>query len=286
MRRLLLIVLCLAPATLFARSRGMSVNYDNRDVTDCSQLRVTFDDTPAATAEEAVNVADLRSLAVRAARNGGINVTGSDSGRFEVKACKAAAVESALNDIRVSVNGNEVTADGPDGDRWIVVFLVRSPHGASLDLNASNGPIALRNVDGTISANAVNGPISIRESSGTLNLTTTNGPISLDGGSGTAKLVATNGPITVKLHGATWDGSLDARSENGPVSLRIPAAFRSGVVVESEGRGPVSCRAEACREARRTSDDEDTRRIELGSGPTAVHLSTSNGPVSVRESED
>jgi len=32
--------------------------------------------------------------------------------------------------------------------------------------------------------------------------------------------------------------------------------------------------------------EEDNRRIELGAGPTAVHLSTVNGPVSVRENED
>ena len=63
----------------------------------------------------------------------------------------------------------------------------------------------------------------------------------------------------------------------------MPSSFRSAVVVESEGRGPVSCRAEACRQARRTWDDEDNRRIEFGSGPAVVHLSTVNGPVSVRE---
>ena len=49
------------------------------------------------------------------------------------------------------------------------------------------------------------------------------------------------------------------------LTSRRAASFRSGVVVESEGRGPVSCRAEACRQARRTWDDEDNRRIELGS---------------------
>ena len=76
---------------------------------------------------------------------------------------------------------------------------------------------------------------------------------------------------------------IEAHTQNGPASLRIPSNFRSGVVVESDGHGPVSCRAAACKEARRTWDDEDNRKIELGSGPTVVRMSTVNGPVSVRE---
>jgi len=279
-------LLCLVPASLFASHyrNGMSVNIDDGQlVTDCSQLRVTYDDEPAARAEEIVNVGNPRSLVVRASVNGGIQVASGD--RYEVRACKAAAPGVSLSDIRVQYNGNELTSDGPDG-QWVVYFLVRVPRGATLDLSTHNGPIGLRSVDGTVTARAVNGPISLRDSSGTFDAATTNGPIAIDGGSGTAKLSASNGPISVKLRGATWEGSLDARTENGPVTLRIPSSFRSGVVVESNGHGPVSCRAQACRDAKRSWDDEDNRRIELGAGPTAVHLSTVNGPVSVRENED
>jgi DUF4097 and DUF4098 domain-containing protein YvlB len=123
----------------------------------------------------------------------------------------------------------------------------------------------LQNVNATVTANAVNGPIS------------------LDGGSGTTKLNATNGPITVKLPRQRVGRHLDAHTENGPLALKIPATIRSGVVVLSEGHAPVSCRAEVCRQARRTWDDEENPKIELGSGPVVVRLSTVNGPVSVRE---
>jgi hypothetical protein len=287
MRRMLIIVSFL-PATLFAShwGSGLSVSTDDRDITDCSQLRVTIDGEPVAHAQETVPLGNVRSLTVRAPRNGGIHVMGGDSGRYEVTACKAAAMDSSLNDIHVRVNGNELTADGPDDSRWVLYFLVRAPRGADLNLDAHNGPISIRNVNGTVAAHAVNGPISARDLDGTVNLETTNGPISLYGGSGTAKLNATNGPISVNLRGDSWNGSLDAHTQNGPMSLRIPSTFRSGVVVESDGHGPVSCRAEACRQAKRTWDDEDNRRIELGSGPTVVHLSTVNGPVSVREREE
>ena len=279
-------VLAFVPATLFASHyhNGISVNFQGDTVTDCGQLRVTYDDEPAAHAEEVVNIGSPRSLTIRAPQNGGIAVGTSD--RYEVRACKAAAPDVSLNDIRVHYDGAELTADGPEGGEWVVYFLVSAPRGASLDLSAHNGPISLRHVDGTVTAHAVNGPISLRDTSGTLNIETTNGPISIDGGSGNAKLNATNGPVSVRLRGATWDGSLDARTENGPVSLRIPPSFRSGVVVESDGRGPVSCHADVCQNAKRSFDDDENRRIEINSGPTAVHLSTVNGPVSVKSSEE
>jgi hypothetical protein len=41
-----------------------------------------------------------------------------------------------------------------------------------------------------------------------------------------------------------------------------------------------------CQNAKRNWDDDDNRRIEINAGPTAVHLSTVNGPVSVKSSEE
>jgi hypothetical protein len=52
------------------------------------------------------------------------------------------------------------------------------------------------------------------------------------------------------------------------------------VVVESDGNGPFSCHANVCSEGRKTWD-EDKKRVEFGSGPTLVHVSSVNGPISV-----
>ena len=271
----------LAPAAL-ASGRNISVSTDEGPVTSCDQVRVRFDHARAYRAEESLPVRGVRSLKVTAAENGGIYVTGGSD--YAVTACKAAEIESTLSDIRTSVRGNEVTANGPDGN-WVVYFIVTVPRGATLDLDSNNGPISLRDVSATVTARATNGPIGVRDSSGTLNLTTENGPISLKGGSGTVKLNASNGPISVKLDDTSWNGSLDARTENGPLSVKMPRGFVSGVVIESDGHGPLSCHADACRDMRRNfSDDEDQpRRIEFGSGPTVVHMSTVNGPVSIKE---
>jgi DUF4097 and DUF4098 domain-containing protein YvlB len=128
----------------------------------------------------------------------------------------------------------------------------------------------------------------VKESSGTINARTTNGPVSVSGGSGQVKLDATNGPISVKLSGTSWDGNLDASTQNGPLSLKLPRGFRTGVLVQALGGGPITCRAAGCpdlRASRYDRHEDRPRRIELGSGPQNVRVSTVNGPVSVKESE-
>jgi hypothetical protein len=278
-------------------NHGLSVSIDDwEDVRDCSALHVTYNDRSVPVVEENVPVSGMRSLKVRSDRNGSIRVVGTTASTFGVKACKASALGNA-NDIRVNVSGNEVSADRVDNDsRSIVYFLVSAPRNATLDLDATNGPISIDGVDGSVTAHALNGPISLKESSGTLDIHTQNGPISFAGNSGNVKLRATNGPISVKLAGSSWTtGNLDASTENGPLSLKVPAGYGSGVHVETDGNSPVSCRGAACRSARKAYDesgegDEDygprwPRRIDLGSGARMVTLTTHNGPVSVKEGD-
>jgi hypothetical protein len=292
MRRSLLLFLAflLVTATALAhgshssrRSRSVSIDDDDR-IADCSAMRVEFDGNRVPVVTEEVAVGNLRSLRVRSDRNGGVRVFGSTASRFSVKACKAVSLNGDAAQIRVALNGDEVSVDGPDNDDWVVYFIVETPRNATLDVSSTNGPIGIVDFNGTLTARAKNGPLSVKDSSGTIDASTVNGPISIDGGSGKVKLTATNGPLSVKLDGSSWDGDLDASTQNGPLSLRLPRGYRSGVVVESLGHGPVSCRAERCTETRVRDDDDDRlRRIELGSGPTTVRLSTVNGPVSVKD---
>jgi hypothetical protein len=297
MRRVLLPALLLAGATTVMAGthnhRGnRTVSFDDFDngATDCSAMRVQFDGERAPVVSENVPLGNIRSLRVRSGQNGGIRVVGTRTGGYTVTACKAAALSSDASQVRINVNGDEVTASGPDSDNWVVYFIVQTPRNATLDVTSSNGPIGVYEFDGTLTARAQNGPLGIKDSTGTIDASTVNGPISIDGGSGNVKLSATNGPLAVKLDGTSWlGGSLDASTQNGPLSLKLPRSYRSGVVVESLGHGPVSCRAEGCAAARmRETDDEDNdrpRRIELGSGSSNVHLSTVNGPISVKDME-
>lgn len=291
MRRsfLLALTLTVVAATSFAHERhgNLSVNFLNAGKgADCSDLSVRFDGERVPVVSEEVPFRG-NHLRVRSENNGGIRVVGWSGNTYSVSVCKAVAPGVDAAAVRTFISGNELIATGPDTGRWVAYFLIRAPRGASLDLSTSNGPISINDVNGTVRAEAVNGPVSVRDSSGSMTASTTNGPVSVSGGSGDIKLDATNGPVSVKLSGATWDGTLEASTRNGPVSLTLPRGFRSGVLVEALGHGPVTCRAEGCADQRFQHVDhhQRPRRIELGSGPQVVRLSTVNGPVSIREKE-
>jgi len=291
MRRPLMILMALLiSAPLFARNHNVSFDDDNGNATDCSALSVRFDGHRIPVTTEQVRIGNPRALRVTTGSNGGIRVVGGSS--YSVLACKAVDASLDASSIQVNYDGAEVSASGPDSEDWIVYFIVQTPPNATLDLQANNGPMSVRDFNGTLTAHTQNGPLSIKNSTGSIDASAQNGPVSIAGGGGNVKLSATNGPVSVKLDGTSWDGgTLDASTKNGPVSLKIPRGFRSGVLVESLGGGPVSCRAEDCSATRNrviTSDDDDNdrpRRIELGSGAQVIHLSSVNGPVSIKDRE-
>jgi hypothetical protein len=284
-RTLLALGLTLLAAGAEARGHGFNISVDVPDISDCSDFRITSDGERLPVVSEEVPVSG-GTVRISSAQHGGIYVRGG-ANRTTVTACKA-SMSAGARDVRVTQSNGTISADGPDsGDRWAVFFLVRTARGASLDLETINGPITLRDLEARVTAKATNGPIALRDSSGTIDIQTTNGPISITGGSGDVKARAQNGPLAVNLSTGSWIGSLDGSTENGPLSLKLADNYRSGIVVESRGHSPVVCKVDGCPEAKgRYQYDEEERfrprRFELGSGPANVHLSTSNGPVSVK----
>jgi DUF4097 and DUF4098 domain-containing protein YvlB len=234
-----------------------------------------------------VSKGEASVLRVHEVENGGVQVQGWDKDVYSVTACKAAVGGDAarlLSQIKLAVQGGEVSVGGPQGDRgdWTVYLLIRTPRSADIEVTTHNGPVSFYAVDGKITARATNGPISVKDCSGEANISAENGPISFSGNSGKLRLHTQNGPITVSL-GSNWDGSeLVADAVNGPLTLRVPSGFRSSFLVESNGHSPVSCHASICSDARKTWDD-DHRRIEYGSGSPVIRLSTENGPISVAD---
>lgn len=278
MRHLALVLtLALTATTAFARE-----DFTN-SAEECSGRNVRFSNEPAFVKKEVINPGNLRSLKL-SVTNAPVSVEGGGSG-YTITVCKAAELASDLDAIRVTLEGNELKATGPDNRRWTVQYHLRVPRGADLDLAAKNGPLSIRDVDGTIVARSQNGPLSLRNIDGSVDAETQNGPVSISGGSGTMKVTAANGPLSVKLDGSSWNGTLDASTKNGPLSVKLPRDYASGVVVEARGRGPIQCRADGCERFWRNHDDDrgEPRRIELGSGPVNVRLSTVNGPVTVKD---
>ena len=270
-------------------SSGVSTRHEG-PVSDCSDLDIRLNDQEVTieSEEQTVSKAQAPVLRVQERTNGGVQLQGWDKDVYSVTACKAVAAsggeaQQLQSQIRLSVQGGEVSVSGPSNhDDWTVFLLIRTPRVATVDLNAHNGPMSFYSVDGKITARATNGPISIKDCSGEADISAQNGPISFSGAGGKLRLHTENGPISVSLSGGNWSGSeLVADAVNGPVTLRVPSGFQASFVVESEGRSPMSCQASICSDARKTWDDEH-KRIEYGSGPATIRLSTVNGPVSVR----
>jgi len=259
---------------------------DDRSPRTCADLVVTFDDQPAATAEDHLTVPrPSGALNLRAPSSGGIFVVGASRADFAVTVCKAVApsgdTNAALASIRASAAAGTVSVSGRDADRWIAYLLVEAPRDAAIDLEALNGPLEVRDVAGRTAARTTNGPINLANVSGTVTARAQNGPVKFVGSTGAVDLETENGPIGVRLEGDRWTtGSLTAHAQNGPVKVEVPQNFASGVRVESSTHAPWKCRGTACESAKRSWDD-GSRWIELGRGPVAVRVATVNGPVAV-----
>lgn len=289
-----LLTLCISGGQAASRHHSVNISDGHRHpVTDCSDLRIRFDDEDAVvrSEEHTLTKAEAPVLQVRPYANGGMQVVGWDKDTYSLTACKAAGrgseAELILSQITVSIDKGRVSTKGPsDDDDWTVYLLIRAPKSATIDAETMNGPISFYDVDGKLTAHAHNGPISLKNFSGDAEITAQNGPISVEGSSGNVRIHTENGPISVSLKGSTWSGAgLSADAHNGPVTLMVPTGYKSGFVVESKNYAPMSCKASICDNARKTWDD-DHRRIEYGSAPAMIRLSTVNGPVSVQDSRE
>jgi len=283
------VALTAAPRAISHR-HAVSLSMNNEEpMASCSDLDITFDSNRHAivqSEERTIPRAEAPTLRIQAESNGGLQVQGWDQDNYSVTLCKAADpdgdADSLLSQVHLTFQNGELGVVGPPAHhRWSAHILVKAPKGASLNLQVNNGPMSLYHVDGSLKARAQNGPITVVGCSGDVNLSTQNGPVTLEGNSGKLRVDAQNGPVTVSLNGKSWSGSgIEAHANNGPLSLEIPSGYQSGVLVESAGHSPFQCHAAICSEGRKNWE-EDRKSIEFGSGPTIVHLSTVNGPVSV-----
>jgi hypothetical protein len=265
----------------------VAVNHD-APLASCSDLNIQFENRHAVIQSEdrTISKSDAATLRIQAESNGGLQVEGWEKNDYSVILCKAADpadnAQEVLSKIHLTFQNGELSVAGPAShERWSAHLLVKAPRGASLDLQAGNGPLGLFRVDGNAKVRVQNGPVTVNGCNGDIDLRANNGPVTLEDDSGKLHVDAQNGPVTVTLNGKVWNGSgIEAHANNGPLTLRIPEGYQSGVLVESDGNSPFRCHANACSEGRKTWDDE-RKSIQFGSGPTMIHLSTVNGPISV-----
>ena len=207
---------------------------------------------------------------VDASPNGGIEVRGWDRPdvrlRAKVVATARTRAEAALlaGQVEVATAGT-IRATGPRGSRerhWWVSYKLSVPRKASLALRS------------------VNGGISARDLSGALQFETTNGGISLDAVSGSVHGRTTNGGLDIRLDGAGWSGDgLDVETTNGGVTLALPADYGAHVETGTTNGSltvdfPVTVRGRI---------DRKHLIFDVGKGGAPVRVITTNGGVEVRK---
>src|SRR5713101_4349230 len=157
-----------------------------RPATDCSDLRIRFDDQDAVVRSEqrTLTKAEAVVLQVHPHSNGGVQVVGWDKETYSVTACKAAAAsgdaERTLSQITMSIEGGRVSKKGPltlmVPSGYQSSFVVESTNYAPVSCKASicdnarktwddeHRRIEYGNAPAMIRLSTVNGPVSVRES--------------------------------------------------------------------------------------------------------------------------
>lgn len=261
---------------------------DEKDLTDCAQIKLLISDAEQARSElsQTVSRSAAATLRVEPPRNGGVHVQGWNSDEYSITACLAASgattadAKAILGQVKLSVRDGRVTVEGPDPQDWIAYLIVRAPNGVALDLNSKNGPISVSDFSGSIQAHSLNGPTTFRRVTGQVQSDAQNGPIDVTGSSGDFRLSAQNGPLTIELDGSSWSGGeIEGHTQNGPLTLRLPEGYQSSIRVDASKNSPVECRAVQCQQAARTWDRPNV--IQFGSAAPVIRLSTINGPVTI-----
>jgi RNA polymerase sigma factor (sigma-70 family) len=176
---------------------------------------------------------------------------------------------------------------------------IQVPLAAVLDLQTTNGSITVSGGAGSARLRSTNGSVHTKESKGPLHVSTTNGGITVTGGAGQLDLTTTNGTIEIQgeqavvkarttngsvgWKGTLADGTHAFESTNGKIQLTLPKASQFQIDARSN-LGKVSTDFPVTKQGK---SSRTTLSGTVGDKPGIIlHLRTSNGSISVRQSSE
>jgi DUF4097 and DUF4098 domain-containing protein YvlB len=218
-------------------------------------------------------VRDLREsgasrLEVLDNRNGSISVTGSTGRDITVQARVVATAESdsdaraLARDVSVTLDNGRLRATGPESERrrsWSVSYRVNVPSSFDVNLETSNGSVAVEGVRGRIDMESSNGSVRLTDVGGRVNARTS------------------NGSVHVTLTGRRWEGDgMTVITSNGSARLDVPENYNAHLIAGTSNGSlnldiPVTVQG-------RVSKRIDTT---LGSGGATIEMRTSNGSLRI-----
>lgn len=246
------------------------------EIDDCEHFyaRTFAPSLPArAQTEEQVPVAlaGVDTLRVRSTEGGAISIKGWDRPVARLTLCKYAVAlndvdaKRTLHDIVVTSHNGEVSAHGPENGTtraWWVHMILRVPKRVAVDVASNSGGIAIRRMNGHVTARATNGGISLAECAGDSKLTSENGGISLE-------------KIT---------GRIDAGAHNGAISLKVAEGDPATIEASTDDAGEILCRAKICQDAlSHRIAGAKVLRIGGGSSEPMIRLHTGAAPILIEQ---
>ena len=200
--------------------------------------------------------------------NGSISVTGSSRRDISVQARVVATAESdsearsLARDVSITLDNGRLRATGPENERrrsWSVSYRVDVPSAFDVNLETSNGSVAVEGVKGRIDMESSNGSVRLTDVGGRVNARTS------------------NGSVHVTLTGRRFDGDgLTVITSNGSARLDLPEDYNAHLIAGTNNGSlnldiPVTVQG-------RVSKRIDTT---LGSGGATIEMRTSNGSLRI-----
>jgi DUF4097 and DUF4098 domain-containing protein YvlB len=141
-----------------------------------------------------------------------------------------------------------------------VSYEIFVPRHTDLSLEASNGGIAIADVNGRMEFTALNGGVVLKRVAGDVHGSTT------------------NGGLMIELSGDRWDGeTLDVKTTNGGIVLAVPDNY-SAHLETSTVNGNLSIDFPVTVQGRITRE----LAVNLGAGGPTVRAVTTNGGIKIK----
>jgi hypothetical protein len=236
---------------------------------DCDHFySTTFTSFPAQVDDQEqrelpLNGVDL--LHVVTGQEGSVSIRGWNKPYARLIVCRHAVGQTReearriLGSITVSHAEGDIVARGPELDEtqaWWANIILYVPRKTNIEVHAANGGVAIRNVEGRVTASATRGGISVAQSSGRYDISTDSGGITLE----------------------RISGRVSAASHGGTIALRLTPPDVPSLEVKTERPGDIVCRLDACRGGSSTWT-ANRRLLRIGGGAPDYRLSTTGAPI-------
>jgi hypothetical protein len=205
-------------------------------------------------------------------RNGGVIIKGWLRNevlvrtQVDVWADSDAEANAVMGQIHVDASNGVVSTEGPlaGGRRgWLVSYEIFVPRATAVEATASNGGIAVSDVEGNIRVRTSNGGVHLARVAGDVSGATT------------------NGGLHVELAGSTWQGhQIELNTTNGGIVVSMPQAYSAHLQAETvNGRVQSDFPVTVTGRIRRQYVDGN-----IGSGGPLIRLTTVSGGIQLRRS--